>query len=258
MNKEEAMQAFSGVMLGDGGLQLSSGNRNAYFYIKLSDNKTNLIQRGHIPIGDLLKFLQYFATEVLQPLDIQPCTGHPRVQPHSSKSKEGEWLPGVLLTTHCSEFLTKLYHMYYINGRRVVPEALVLSGITLAWLFMNDGYSGWDRRKGQGIAVGLCTQDLDLYSVERLESQIHNFGINTGRTRRYVKQGAGILVTVLADSSDYFMQIVDPHVIPPYRYKIKYRGSCPTELNRKIAEDESMIIKEDRQEFFRSLRARLK
>lgn len=226
---ELAMQKYRAAILSDGNLSLNGSN--AYFTITLSDNKDNLVQRKPIPIEDLLEFLRRFVSEALQPLEIKPCNGHPRVKIHIGKSKTAnEWLPGVTLITRNSELNTELWRECYHNGKKEIPEGFILTDVFLAWFFMLDGNSKWQSGGGPGVDVFLLTQGYSLHSVELFEKQLHSFGLNTSRSHAPTEDGAGVVVRIIADSTDSFMKRIDPHVIPPYRYKIKYRGSCPAEL----------------------------
>lgn len=262
--EEVAMQKLQAAILSDGGLRCQGGN--ACFYIALSDNKDNLIQRERIPIGDLLAFLQRFVEEALKPLGIEPLQGHPRVEPHITKSKNGEGLPGVLLWTRTSELNTGLHHECYPNGKKVIPESFVLTDVFLAWFFMFDGNSQWSSSGGSGINVSLFTQSYDFHSIELFEKQLHHLGISTGRKHdKRIKDGPGIIITILRDSTDYFMKRIDPHVVFPYRYKIKYKGSCPPELAEKYRGSNNEHVREWRrgkkerkqQEAFNKLRKEL-
>ncbi len=214
-----AIQALRGTILSDGSLVLPA--QNAFFYIGLSDNRENLVQREQIPAGELLAFLQHLVVAVLMPLGIKLCSGHPKVRLYK-KPGTNERLPGVVLKTLVSKLLTELYFEYYHVGRKVMPEGAPLTDISLAYLYMLDGSSSWENRGGPAISVYLCTQGFDLHSVELLEKQLHDFNIGTGRA--YTKGGdSKVEVTILQDSVDRFMSMADPYVIPPYRYKMKYR-----------------------------------
>lgn len=265
-NREEAMVKLRAVILSDGCLGLNG--RNANLSTKLADNRNDLVQRGKIAVEDLKEFLQHFVVEVLEPLGVKPCSGHPRVEPHNAKSTTGEWLPGVVFHTRNSELLTELYHEYYPDGRKIIPENFTLTGLFLAWFFMLDGNSTWVNSGGLGVNVRLCTEGFDLRSVELFEGQLHKLGVSTGRGHWKVNEGPGISITMLQDSVDRFMSMVDPHVVPPYRYKVKYRGSCPPELAeiyreniRKYHEqyyaENSEHIKERRRRYYINNRERL-
>lgn len=236
MNQGLAIQKYRAAILSDGGLYRNRGRGNAFFSMSLSDNKNGLVQREQIPIRDLLEFLQLFVVEVLKPLKIGPLSGYPKVESRIGKSKRGKWVPGVRLITQIHELNTELHHKYYIDGKKIIPKDLVLTDVFLAWFFMFDGTSAWNGTGGPGVGVKLCTDGFDLHSVEVLEKQLHKFDIGTGRHCAEVESGAGIEIKILEDSVDHFMGVIDPYVIPPYRYKVKYRGSCPPELAEKYRE----------------------
>lgn len=230
--EQAAMEALRGVILSDG--SLVPHGQNAYFSIGLSDNRSNLVQREQIPIEDLLLFLQHLVMVALKPLGIKPCRRHPRTRLYKNP-KTDEKLPGVVLETTVSELLTELYPEYYPAGKKVVPEGSILTDILLAYFFMLDGYSAWHNRGGPTIKVYLYTQGFDLHSVEILENQLLSLGVNTGRA--HVGGGESkVVITVSQESVDHFMSIVDPYVVPPYRYKIKYRESRSPELVDKCKE----------------------
>ncbi len=231
--KGVAMQKLEAAIISDGYLQPKSGN--AYFYLSLSDNK-DLVQREKIPINELLDFLRSFVADILSPLDVKPCTGYPKVVLRMGTSKKGIYLPGVMLCTLKSELVTELYHKYYPFGRKLVPGSFTLTRLSLAWLFMFDGNSQWDNNGGDRIIVSLYTQGLDTNSVEILEHGLALLGVNTGRNHVKVQNGSGIIISVLADNTDCFMDLIEPHVVPPFYYKVKYRGSCPANLLARYRE----------------------
>lgn len=238
------MQKYRAAILSDGNLCLHG--YNAYFRIALSDNKDNLVQRDLIPIEDLLGFLQRIVVEVLEPLGIEPCSEHPRIVPHITKSRSGESLPGVILETRNSELNTELWREYYLKGIKTIPENFVLTDVFLAWFFMLDGHSKWSG--GSRVDVFLCTQGFDPRSVELFENQLHNFGLTTGRKYIVVEKGAGVMIVISPGSTNHFMAIVDPYVVFPYRYKVKYRGSCPPELVEKYKKYHREYMRERRSE----------
>lgn len=232
MNEEDAIKAFDGIILSDGHIKMIGKYSVANFSINLSDNKTSLKHRDNIPLNNLLLFLTHIKTEILKPLGIEVCTGHPKIEYYTDK-ESGRVLPWVYLETRSSIFLAEQHDRYYPNGTKQIPKDWALSDISLSYFFMGDGSSSWSSSGGAGIKITLCTQGFDTSSVELLESQLHQKGVNTGRGYTEVENGAGIIITIPADSTDIFMGIVDKYVIVPYRYKIKYRGSGPTEILEK-------------------------
>lgn len=250
MNKEEAQQVFDGVMLGDGGLVFMGSQ--AHFVIGNADNK-EFTQREQIPVEDLLEFLQHLA-EVFRVLGVEPCAGHPKIIPNAARSLSGKKLNGCIFETKGSLFLTDQYHRWYKGGEprhdkknryyiadaeKVVSKGFKLTPLSLAYWFMLDGRSVWTN--GISIDAGLCSYSFGLNSIKDLEEQLHSFGLSTSRNYRKAWLGKGkpdsnIQIAILQNSIDSFMSIMMPHMVAPYLYKIKYRGSCPTELASKYRE----------------------
>ena len=231
VSKREALQAFDGVMLSDGGLR-SRGN--SLFYINLSDNR-DYKQRATIPVGELLEFLQHLAG-VLVILGVESCRGYPKIVFRANKPQSGEMFPGVNLTTKVSSFLTEQYPRWYTGGKirnyrvigakKIVPLGFQLTPISLAYWFMGDGCSVWS--SSPTVYVTLNSQCFSLSDVARLEEQLHSFGFSTGRIdcskQSENKHISNIRILIYQDSVDHFMDIVSPHVVSPYLYKVKYRG----------------------------------
>lgn len=224
MDSKSAQEVLDGVMLSDGNLAFTG--RRAYFSMGLADNGSYR-QREQIPLVELLEYLQHLA-DILGVLGVSPCEGHPKVKPHSTKSS-GEWRPGVRLVTRVSDFLAEQYRRWYVGREKIVPEDISLTPISLAYWYMLDGTSKWTA--SPTILTTLCSFSFNLHGIELLERQLHNLGFNTSRRYQKVEQGSGLAITILQDSVDNFMRTIDPYVVPPFRYKIKYRGSCPYELS---------------------------
>lgn len=211
MDAEEAVQVFSGVMLGDGGLALRRFCDNANFRMALSSKKQG------IPSVSLIGYL-HFVMGALASLGVEAMTGHPKV--FKRVRPDGQTYDYCDLETKVSPFLTHEYLRWYSNGRKEVPKDLVLTPISVAHWFMGDGTSS-KQAAGKPLfdCVNLCTQAFNSYSQELLKVQLLGLSIYATIQRSGSKQK----IYILQDSVDDFMRVVDPHVIEPYRYKIKYR-----------------------------------
>lgn len=256
----EASHVFDGLMLGDGNLTFNG--KNAYFAITLSDNK-KYIQRETIPVDRLFEFLQHI-TMVLASLGIKPNFNSPKINLHDDKLKNGKYTSSVELCTNISDFLTYQYsrwyqnadkyyntkaHSYrYINAERVVPKDFTLTPVSLAYWFMGDGCSIW--KDATGIDVSLCTYNYMLGDIEYLEDQLHRLGLNTGRSfggnQPLCKNKliSYISITIPQSDVDNFMRIVEPYIVDPYLYKVKYRGSCPAEFANKLKKRHNEYMQE--------------
>lgn len=218
--RQEAEEVLDGVMLGDGGLVARGGS--AYFDAALS------CRDGRIPVSGLLEYLQHLKDECFDVLSVEAREGHPviRERVRTSGIHVGETYECASLATKTSAVLALYHHRWYNGGRyKEVPVDLVLTPISLAHWFMGDGTSC----RAQHYPTVYCefsTQGFRICGIEVLEDQLRQSGItHIGRKLRYgpAVRGSGVKITILQDSLDDFMDLVDPYVIEPYRYKVKYR-----------------------------------
>jgi len=87
---------------------------------------------------------------------------------------------------------------------------------------MSDGSSSRSK-KSKNVAVidtHLYTQGLDQGSVGRIEEGLHDLGPHTGRGVE-CRGTSGIAITILQDSVNLFMDIIEPFIVPSFQYKIK-------------------------------------
>lgn len=214
MNRAEALEAFDGVMLGDGGLILPVRGIRAHFHMTLSGK----------PEAELIDYLRSVAGS-LEDLGVQVSLGYPKV---ISSVSHGKPYNSCILLTLSSNFLTDQYHRWYRrlapkwDIRKEAPEDLMLTPTSLAHWFMGDG--GSSLKSTGGIYVALATHGFNTDSVGRLEHQLSSMGVSTGRSHdRRTRRGSGIVITVRQESVNYFMETIEPYIVRPYKYKIKYR-----------------------------------
>ncbi len=212
----EALEAFDGLMLGDSGLVYRG--KSAKFHLGLSGKKLE------IPSSELIVYLEH-VRDALGILGIEAMLGYPKIC--RGVKRDGRSYEYCELWTRVSAFLTlehiRWYHELYPDGtaHKEVPGDLVITPISLASWFTGDGSSSFGN--GPSVPVYLYTEGFNIRSVTLLETQLHNLGLNTGRARARARRGSGVVVTMLQDSVNDFMGLVDPYVIEPYRYKVKYR-----------------------------------
>lgn len=207
MDTAEASEVFDGVMLSDGGLIIPSRGVNARLQVKLSGEE-------HI---DWL----YHIRDALEALNISVSPGYPRLVAHRPGRQ-----PCVMLSTLCDPYLTEQYRRWYPDGTKEVPEDFRFTPVVLADEFTGDGSARKDKRSPT-ICLQLCTEGFSLGSIEKIEQELSRLGIaDTGRTQQYKRlkgNGSGIRVNVPQGAVNFFMDLVEPHVMPSYRYKIKRR-----------------------------------
>jgi len=215
-----AMEAFDGIMLSDGGLKCPG--RNAYFEMSLSGKHLGL-----------LEYLEH-VRDILEVLGVKACNTHPKAFETSYRGKPFTYYR---LNSLCSSFLTFQYGRWYSgngSGHRTkgVPADFCLTHVCLAYEYMGDGGSQRDSRAYhfRTVSAHLSTHGFSILEVEILEEQLHALGLNTGRSiNRNVVKGSGIRITILQDSVDKFMSIVEPFIHKAYKYKVKYKNN-PEEL----------------------------
>jgi hypothetical protein len=234
-SKNMALQIFDGLMLGDGNLR--TRGINASFGIGLSDRKWKRITNQ-----EFLRFLHHIK-EIFETLGVEAFSGHPKV--FSGFYKSGKPYEQCRLDTKVSSFLASEQRRWYPgrwpDGRwkKDVPSDISLTPISLAYWFMGDGRS--ERNKGcpTTITITLHTEGYSEFSVLCLETHLHRLGISTGRTHCKVIRGSGTIITIPQVSVDDFMSSIDPYVIEPYRYKVKYRKPtqvCLNNLKKRVVE----------------------
>jgi len=235
MTFNEAEQVFDGVMLSDGGLVREKPTHLARFNMGLSDRA--------IPANEFLVYLECIA-DALRCLGVEISPGYPKLADRVSK---GIPYTEAVLSTLTSEYLTIEHDRWYPGfASKEVPEDLNLTPIVLAFWFMGDGSSSFDKRIGPGrlssarvgikhpdfyhrtVYVRLCTEGFNIGSVELLEEKLHSLGIYTTRMHRQISKGSGITIRLRQGSVDKFMNMVEPYILAPYEYKVKRRNDCQT------------------------------
>lgn len=106
-------------------------------------------------------------------------------------------------------------NVFYPNGKKIVPvESLAwLDDLAVAVWYMDDGSIS----KSQGN-VKLCTHGFNLGNVGMLQGWLatkYNIISHIYMDREYP------FLTIMKESSDKFLQIVEPHIIPSMRYKLR-------------------------------------
>lgn len=116
-------------------------------------------------------------------------------------------------------YLEELWHLFYPNGRKVVPseiQGLLNTPKTLAVWFMDDGTH--DRRTG---AILFETQCFSRQEIERLQGCLWNhFHIKTSIHRS--GRGRGLRLYVPVRSARRLVTIIKPYVIPAMGYKLPW------------------------------------
>lgn len=107
--------------------------------------------------------------------------------------------------------ITNLLNMFYIKGKKIVPQDLKLDSIILAIWFMDDGSKS-------GSNVYLNSQQFSLADQNRLLRKLREIGLKArlNRDKKYYR------IRILSESVPEFNRIINTHIIPSMRYKMSY------------------------------------
>ncbi len=218
MDEYMALEAFEGVMVGDGGLHraLRAGDPPELCYgVKDSRFTLNQSTEQH----DHMDWL-YFLRDAFTELDVEVSPGYPK---HTVVRNRGKTFGSSILRTLTSPWLTEQRQKWYPDGLKEVFGDFSFSPVSLANAWMSDGNATRDKRSLSAVNVHLFVQDFSLDSICVIEHALHSIGVlHTGRGTE--KKGrSGVTITVLQDSVNKFMDIVEPWVLPSFRYKVKRR-----------------------------------
>lgn len=105
--------------------------------------------------------------------------------------------------------LTVFYDLFYINGKKIIPDNLKLSPLSLAVWYMDDG------SKSRKSSYFNC-QQFDSRSQSNLMKCLANFGIESrlNKDKKYFR------IRTLYSSTPTLSETIIPHMIKSMRYKI--------------------------------------
>ena len=123
--------------------------------------------------------------------------------------------------------ITKMYNMFYQNGRKVVPiemlHTLLENPLSVAVWFMDDG--NLIRKKGIVRGYHLNTQSFSEEENMLLSkgfASIHGISCSVERNHQYYR-----LAIYKKSSREHFVEMIKDHILPPMRYKIGSIGDSP-------------------------------
>lgn len=121
--------------------------------------------------------------------------------------------------TRSHPYLAELRRLFYVDGRKVVPEAiaaLLVHPKTLAVWFMDDGTR--DRRQGSLLFETQSYREDDLHRLKT--AVLANFGVVTSIHRSGVGRGLRLYVPVA--EARKLAEIIGPYILPELRYKLPF------------------------------------
>ena len=187
-------ELLSGIILSDGHLtKLESDYSNSRFGLSFNPNYKEL--------GDII-------SKELQKYQIESSTRF-----HIRKTG----IPSFNLMSKMYPSLTLLRNYWYPNGIKIIPKDLVITPKSLAYIFMGDGSSRFTY-KNLIVEIILCTENFTNQDNQSLIEKIRQLGI-TFRTRNH-KDSVRLVCKTKSDVRK-FMNIVSPHMLDCFRYKVK-------------------------------------
>jgi len=198
LSQEFDLQVLNGILLGDATLmKLENEKRNSRLQIIL--NEKNL---------DLIEYLEnYFNKNSIK-------TSKGMIKTRLNKTHY--WLG-----TTTNEFFTVLRKRWYPNNKKIIPKNLKITPKTLAFWFMCDGGSYWiTKYKDSKSEIRISTEgyeDNDIDFLIYLLKQQLNIKARKMRSKKYQIIHIGASIDVYR-----FLRIVEPYIIPSFRYKLKF------------------------------------
>ncbi len=176
-----------GSLLGDGYLRIVPGRKDALF-----EANHSFSQKGYVD----------WKYEMLQSI----CRSGPKMRRGNGTRVAYRF------NTRQSQELTELYETFYQDGRKHIPNNLMLDPIMLAVWFMDDG------SKCREQDVYLNTQQFSAEDQEKCRNMLSQFGIESflNKDKEYVR------VRIKKSSLPVFWKMIAPYIVPSMAYKLGY------------------------------------
>ena len=174
-----------GTILGDGYLRIVSGKKNALLEINHSFSQKEYVDWKY---------------SMLQAL----CKSGPK-----SRTTNGERIAYRFNTRQHPE-LTTLYQAFYGEGKKSIPDDIVLDPIMLAVWFMDDG------SRCRESDVYLNTQQFTQQDQEQLMAMLSNLNLESSlnKDKEYSR------IRIKKSSIPVLFETISPYILPSMAYKI--------------------------------------
>lgn len=127
--------------------------------------------------------------------------------------------------------LLKIKDYTIIQGRKTITEKWCseLSAEAIAYWYMDDGSSSYTKDKDGNhknyIKCIFSTLSFKNEELILLQNLLKKFNINTSLVKH--SDGEGLNINILSDSTNVFMDLIEPYIVPCMQYKIKRRTNEP-------------------------------
>jgi hypothetical protein len=112
-------------------------------------------------------------------------------------------------TTRSLPALTKIYWKFYLDGKKIIPDNLIIHPLSLAVWFMDDGCKSYR-------AIYLNTQKFNVTEQNKLASLLkeqHGIKVTLNKDKKYYR------LRIAVSSVDKFLDIINPYLLPMFCYK---------------------------------------
>jgi len=147
-----------------------------------------------------------------------------------------------MLASRRDPFFSSLREKWYPQGSKRIPNDFILTPVSLANWFMGDGGSFWNHDKiGANVSAYFECGNFPEDNIRLLEDQLKELGCTSlsrhQRPRNLYRQhsASAIRVTVRERSIGYFMSMVEPYILPSFRYKVKFPGKPESATEAEIS-----------------------
>lgn len=174
-----------GTILGDGYLRIISGKKNALLEINHA-----LLQKEYVD-------WKYMMLKAL-------CKSGPKARRSNGTRMAYRF------TTRQHPEITDLFNSFYGEGKKSIPDDIILDPIMLAVWFMDDG------SRCRECDVYINTQQFSRNDQNRLREMLSVLGIESSlnRDKKYER------IRIKKSSVQTLYQIISPHILPSMTYKI--------------------------------------
>ncbi|MDP3093733.1 MAG: LAGLIDADG endonuclease [bacterium] len=182
---QEQKSLIIGAVLGDGYLRIIPGRKNAFL-----ETNHSISQKDYVD----------WKYNILRSI----------VKSNPKERKGNDQRVAYRFYTQCLSEITELFYRFYINGKKEIPDNLVIDRLTLAVWFMDDGSKSRS-------SVYLNTQQFSLKDQIKLQNILLNqFNIHSrlNKDKKYFR------IRIISSDAKRFCDLVKQFIPKSMEYKL--------------------------------------
>ena len=206
-------QIIEGCLLGDGSVLRSHNASTAHFSLKSVEKYCIDHLRAVIPLPHMRITMS----------DRQFTTIH---------GKQYKCRKSYNLISTCDKSLNEFRDTWYPEGKKIVPDNLILHPTTIRHWFYGDGstsYIPYKNTKDAYVRISFCTNGFTVGDCEKLVSKLNDVGLSF---HIYLSRKQPMLVALKCSTVHDFFNYIGSCDVPCFAYKWKLPSS---EMNRRAA-----------------------